>query len=111
LKISELCNLIQESFHSGKYPLLSGIEKELSSYVKIINKSSSDDFKGENIAVETRINEFFVLNNYNPTITHLPGIIEMDSLDSFRMLSRRIERTSAKNEDHISIIKKPLFRE
>ena len=71
--------------------------------VKIINKSSSDDFKGENIAVETRINDFFVLNNYNSAITHLPGVIEMDSLDSFRMLSRRIERTLSKNGDHISI--------
>ena len=106
LKISELCKLIEESFHSGKYPLSSEIEKILSGSVKIINKSPSEDLKGENIIIETRVEEFFVLNNYIPSITHLPGIIEMDSLDSFKMLSRRIERKLSNNTKSISI--KPL---
>ena len=75
----------------------------MSSSVKIINKSGSEDLKGESITIETRINEFFVLNNYIPTITHLPGIIEMDSLDSFRMLCRRVERSSGSDMGHLSI--------
>jgi len=33
-----------------------------------------------------------VMNNYVSEITHLPGMIEMDALDSFKMLSRRIDR-------------------
>jgi hypothetical protein len=33
-----------------------------------------------------------VMNNYVSEITHLPGMIEMDTLDSFKMLSRRIDR-------------------
>ncbi len=102
MKISDLCKLIEESFRSGKYPLSSETEKRLSSFVKIINKSPSEDLKGDNIIIETRIEEFFVLNNYIPSISHLPGIIEMDSLDSFKMLSRRVERSSA-NAEHISI--------
>lgn len=106
MKISDLCKIIEESFHSGKYPLSSEIEKILSGSVKIINKSPSEDLKGENIIIETRVEEFFVLNNYIPSITHLPGIIEMDSLDSFKMLSRRIERKSSNNTKSISI--KPL---
>ena len=74
--------------------------------VKVINKSTSDDLKEQSISIETRIDEFFVLNNYIPTISHLPGIIEMDSLDSFRMLCRRIERKSSNNTEDVSL--KPL---
>jgi hypothetical protein len=105
LKISDLCNLIEESFHSGKYPLSIDTEKTMSSLVKIVNKSSSDDFKEDNIIIETRINDFFVLNNYTPALSHLPGIIEMDCLESFKMLSRRIDRISSNKSDHLFIKK------
>jgi hypothetical protein len=37
-------------------------------------------------------------------ITHLPGMIEMDTLDSFKMLSRRIDR--AKNDVNNITMKK-----
>ena len=84
--------MIEESFRSGKYPLAQETEKQRSKLVKVINRSSSDDMKGDNIIIETRINDFFVINNYVPQITHLPGMIEMDTLDSFKMLSRRIDR-------------------
>ena len=84
--------MIEESFHSGKYPLAHETEKQRSKLVKVINRSSSDEMKGENIIIETRINDFFVMNNYVSEITHLPGMIEMDTLDSFKMLSRRIDR-------------------
>ena len=84
--------MIEESFRSGKYPLTQETEKRMSKLVKVINRSSSEDMKGDNIVIETRITDFFVMNNYVSEITHLPGMIEMDALDSFKMLSRRIDR-------------------
>ena len=92
MQISELCKMIEESFRSGKYPLTQESEKQKSQLVKVINRSASEDMKGENIVIETRISNFFVMNNYVSEITHLPGMIEMDTLDSFKMLSRRIDR-------------------
>src|SRR6186713_2750676 len=92
LQISELCEMIEESFRSGKYPLTQESEKQKSQLVKVINRSASEDMKGGNIVIETRISDFFVMNNYVSEITHLPGMIEMDTLDSFKMLSRRIDR-------------------
>jgi len=68
MKVSELCRMIEESIHAEKYPL-------------------EDQ--------EVRIQNLFVLNNYVPDIEHLPGIIEMDILDSFKILSRRIGRISS----------------
>jgi len=58
--------------------------------------------KSNDIKIEVRIQNLFVLNNYVPDIEHLPGIIEMDVLDSFRILCRRIGRISS---DLISDIK------
>ena len=84
--------MIEESFRSGKYPLTQESERQKSQLVKVINRSASEDMKGENIVIETRISNFFVMNNYVSEITHLPGMIEMDTLDSFKMLSRRIDR-------------------
>ena len=84
--------MIEESFRSGKYPLIQESEKQKSKLVKVINRSSSEDMKGDNIIIETRIDNLFVMNNYMSEITHLPGMIEMDTLDSFKMLSRRIDR-------------------
>ena len=92
MQISELCKMIEESFRSGKYPLTQESEKQKSQLVKVINRSDSEDMKGDNIVIETRITDFFVMNNYVSEITHLPGMIEMDTLDSFKMLSRRIDR-------------------
>ena len=92
MQISELCKMIEESFRSGKYPLTQESEKQKSQLVKVINRSASEDMKGGNIVIETRISDFFVMNNYVSEITHLPGMIEMDTLDSFKMLSRRIDR-------------------
>jgi hypothetical protein len=84
--------MIEESFRSGKYPLTQESERQKSQLVKVINRSASEDMKGDNIVIETRISDFFVMNNYVSEITHLPGMIEMDTLDSFKMLSRRIDR-------------------
>ncbi|MGB7697431.1 MAG: hypothetical protein WBL46_09465, partial [Nitrososphaeraceae archaeon] len=57
--------------------------------------SESDDLKSNDIKIEVRIQNLFVLNNYVPDIEHLPGIIEMDVLDSFKILCRRIGRISS----------------
>ena len=98
MKISELCKMIEDSIHSGKYPLDQDIEKQMADFVKIINRSSSDDLKKENdIKIEVRLKDLYVLNNYIQSIQHLPGIIEIDALDSFKMLSRRIGRIEKSN--------------
>jgi hypothetical protein len=94
MKISELCNMIEESIHTGKYPL-ENQQKNIAKLVKVINRSDSDDLKSSDIKIEVRIQNLYTLNNYTPNIEHLPGIIEMDILDSFKMLCRRSERLSS----------------
>jgi hypothetical protein len=91
MKVSELCKMVQDSIHSGKYPLEDN-QRDLANSIQIINRSSSDDLKSSDIKIEVRLQDLFVLNNYVPNIQHLPGIIEIDALDSFKMLSRRLER-------------------
>lgn len=91
MKISELCKMIENSIRSGKYPL-DDQQKRIANSVEVINRSESEDLKSENIKIEVRIRNLFTLNNYLPDIQHLPGIIEMDVLDSFKMLCRRLGR-------------------
>lgn len=95
MKISELCSMIEESIHAGKYPLENQQQKNLAKSVKIINRSDSDDLKSNDIKIEVRLKKLYILNNYVPNIEHLPGMIEMDILDSFKMLCRRAERVSS----------------
>ena len=95
MKISELCSMIEESIHAGKYPLESQQQKNLAKSVKIINRSDSDDLKSNDIKIEVGLKKLYVLNNYVANIEHLPGIIEMDILDSFKMLCRRADRVSS----------------
>jgi hypothetical protein len=87
--------MIEESIHAGKYPLESQQQKNLAKSVKIINRSSSEDLKSNDIKIEVRLKILYVLNNYVSNIEHLPGMIEMDILDSFKMLCRRAERISS----------------
>jgi hypothetical protein len=86
--------MIQDSIHSGKYPVEEK-QKKFSDLVQIINRSESEDLKSNDIRIEVRIQNMYTLNNYFPRIEHLPGIIEMDILDSFKMLCRRAERVSS----------------
>lgn len=95
MKISELCSMIQESIQAGRYPLENENQKKYVKFVRIINRSDSEDLKSNDIRIEVRIQDLFTLNNYVPKIEHLPGIIEMDILDSYKMLSRRAERVSS----------------
>ena len=98
MKISELCKMIEDSIHSGRYPLNQDIEKQMAGLVQVINKSSSDDLKQESdIKIEVRLKDLYILNNYIQGIQHLPGIIEIDALDSFKMLCRRIGRIEKSN--------------
>lgn len=95
VKISDLCSMIEESIHSGKYPLENEQQKNFAKLVKIINRSDSEDIKSKEVKIEVRIQNLYILSNYLPNIEHLPGIIEMDILDSFKMLCRRVERISS----------------
>ena len=97
MKISELCKMIEDSIHSGKYPLDQDMEKQMACLVQVINRSSSDDLKEKDIKIEVRLKDFYVLNNYVQSIQHLPGVIEIDALDSFKMLSRRTGRLEKPN--------------
>jgi hypothetical protein len=97
LKISELCKMIEDSIQSGRYPLNQETEKQLAGLVQVINKSSSDDLNESDIRIEVRLQNLYVLNNYVQTINHLPGVIEIDAIDSFKMLSRRAGRMKKSN--------------
>ncbi len=102
MKISELCKMIQDALHSGKYPL-DEQQKNFASLLEVNNKSDSEDMKSSEIKIEVRIDNLFTLNNYIPSIQHLPGVIEIDVLDSFKMLSRRVGRVDKGNTPQGSI--------
>lgn len=95
MKISELCSMIQESIQAGRYPFENENQKKYSKFVKIVNRSNSEDLKSNDIRIEVQIQELFTLNNYVANMEHLPGIIELDILDSYKMLCRRVERVSS----------------
>jgi hypothetical protein len=97
MKISELCKMIEDSIHCGRYPMGQENEKQMERHVQIINRTSSDDLKDKDIKIEVRIKDLYVLNNYIQSIQHLPGVIEIDAVDSFKMLSRRLGRIENPN--------------
>ncbi|HUG97344.1 MAG TPA: hypothetical protein VMJ94_07365 [Nitrososphaera sp.] len=92
MKISELCKMIEDSIRSGRYPLDNDTQKKLAGALQVANRSDSEDLKGSDIRIETRVQELYVINNYIPNIQHLPGVIELDVVDSFRMICRKLER-------------------
>jgi len=85
--------MIEDSIHVGKYPL-EDQHKRLSNSLQVINRSDSDDLKSSDIKIEVRIQGLYIISNYVPNIEHLPGIIEVDVLDSFKILCRRLSRIS-----------------
>jgi hypothetical protein len=87
--------MIEESIRSGRYPLDSDAQKKFAPLLKVANRSEDDNLAATNIMVETRVENFYVLNNYIPNIEHLPGIIELDVLDSFKMICRKLERVKS----------------
>jgi hypothetical protein len=92
MKISELCKMIEDSIRSGRYPLESDSQKKLAGSLQVINRSGSEDLKGADIRIETRVQDLYVVSNYIPNTQHLPGVIELDVVDSFKMICRKIER-------------------
>ena len=80
--------MIEDSIHVGKYPL-EGQHKRFSNSLQVINRSDSDDLKSSEVKIEVRIQGLYIISNYVPNIEHLPGVIEVDVLDSFKILCRR----------------------
>jgi hypothetical protein len=44
MKISQLCKMIEDSIHGGKYPL-EDQQKRFANSLQVINRSDSDDLK------------------------------------------------------------------
>ncbi|MGA9153749.1 MAG: hypothetical protein WBZ36_24475 [Candidatus Nitrosopolaris sp.] len=91
VKVSQLCKMIEDSIHGGKYPLQNE-RNPYSNLLQVINRSDSDDLKSSEIKIEVRMRGLYIISNYVPNIQHLPGIIEGDVLDYFKILCRRLER-------------------
>ncbi len=99
MKISQLCKMIEDSIHAGKYQL-DDQQKHFMDSVQVINRSDYDEMKSNEITIEVRIQDLYTLSNYLPNIQHLPGVIEIDILDSFKMLCRRLGRMINDSGDH-----------
>src|SRR5437899_3807699 len=87
--------MIEDSIHDGKYPL-EDQHKRFSNSLQVINRSDFDDLKGSEIKIEVRIQGLYIISNYVTNIEHLPGIIEVDVLDFFKILC------STRSEEHTS---------
>lgn len=107
MNISELCKMIEDSLKSGRYPLSDDAQGQMANFVQVINRSSSDDLKERDIKIEVRMEDLYVLNNYIPNIQHLPGVIEMDVIDSYKMLSRRSDRVNKNSNDGNVVFRTP----
>lgn len=97
MKISQLCQMIQNSFQDGKYPLEEQ-HRHFSNSLQVINRSDSDDMQSDEIRIEVNIRGLYVLSNYVPNIEHLPGLIEADVLESYKILCRRLGRIKDNTE-------------
>jgi hypothetical protein len=83
--------MIEDSIHNGQYPLKNE-HKPYSNLLQVINRSDSDDLKSSEIKIEVRMRGLYIISNYVPNIQHLPGVIEGDVLDYFKILCRRLQR-------------------
>jgi hypothetical protein len=93
MKVSELCKMIEDSIRSGRYPLETETQKKFASTLQVLNRSDSEDLHdAANIKIETRVKDLYVITNYVPNIQHLPGAIEVDVIDSFKMICRKLDR-------------------
>jgi hypothetical protein len=54
VKISQLCKMIEDSIHGGKY-LLEDQQKRFANSLQVMNRSDSDDLKSSEIKIEVRI--------------------------------------------------------
>ena len=91
MKVSELCRMIEDSIRSGRYPLDTETQKKLAGSLQVTSVGE-DDLQAANVAVETRVRDLYVVSNYVPGISHLPGMIEADAVDAFKMICRKVDR-------------------
>lgn len=92
MKVSELCVMIEDSIKSGRYPLETETQKKCAALLKVASRAASDDLRSGDAAVEVRVGDLYVATNFSQNMQHLPGVIEMDVLDSFKMICRKVER-------------------
>jgi hypothetical protein len=85
MKISQLCQMIEDSSRDEKN-LLEDRHERFWNSLQVINRSDSDDLKSSEIKIEVRMQGLYIISNYVPNIEHLPGIIEVDVLDYFKIL-------------------------
>jgi len=74
------------------YPLDTDSQQKRASSLRVINRSDTEDLKAEDIRIEIRVDSLYVISNYVPNIQHLPGMIEQDAIDSFKMICRKLDR-------------------
>ena len=70
MKISPLCQMIEDSIPDGKYPL-EDQHNRFANSIQVINRSDSDDLKSSEIKIEVRIQSFNIISNYVPNIKHM----------------------------------------
>ena len=99
MKISQLCKMIEDSIRDGNYQL-ENQQKHFIDSVQVINRSDFDDLKSSEIKIEVRAHNLYTISNYLTNIQHLPGVIEIDILDSFKMLCRRLGRITNGSDDN-----------
>lgn len=92
MKVSELCVMIEDSVKSGRYPFETETQKKCADLLKVTSKSQSDDLRAGDAAVEVRIGDLYVVTNFSQNMEHLPGVIEMDVIDSFKLICRKVDR-------------------
>lgn len=84
--------MIEDSIKSGRYPFETETQKKCASLLKVTSRSASDDLRSSGIAVEIRVDDLYVATNFSQNMQHLPGVIEMDVLDSFKLICRKVDR-------------------
>jgi len=92
MKVSELCSMIEDSIKSGRYPLETETQKKCAALLKVTNKAASDDLRSGDAAVEVRVGDLYFATNFSQNMQHLPGVIEMDVLDCFKLICRKVDR-------------------
>lgn len=78
---------------AGRYPFETEMQKKMSAKLNVNNRSVHEEINENDVVIiKVAIENLYVESNYSKSIEHLPGVIELDVLDSFKMLCRRFER-------------------
>ncbi len=58
MKVSELCKMIQDSIHSGLYPLETETQKKFAGILQVLNRSDTEDLHSvASINIETGVKD------------------------------------------------------